>query len=209
MNLDQISLFKVIANEVVLQAKENGVDNLGVIPRQMNAIIQAANLVVEAFKIEERKSVPEMGVALWRQTDDTGMSSKFMASILFPQCGGGDPYAYPHDADDFGRCVRMLKAARQTDWLGRPEDRYARLSDSGREWKWLVSNWERLVAIYEADPSGQTLYSELKKIPLGDLESLVRTATELKGQKLKDRVKELVEGLVETKVGEAWIKRIE
>jgi hypothetical protein len=52
-------------------------------------------------------------------------------------------------------------------------------------------------------------FTAIAKIPIGDLETLVRTATDLKGQKLKDRVKALVEGLVETTVSEAGIERME
>lgn len=111
--------------------------------RQMNAVVSAATNIVEAFSKPHAPATEGMGLQAWLMSDDTGSSSLWIARFL----GGGPPsqsYAYPHDADDFGRCYRLLKAV--------PEfrERLPELATSGEEWAALVANWIELEAYWQA-----------------------------------------------------------
>ena len=49
---------------------------------EMNAIIQAATLVRNELRRENVGSTPAMGLAAWCRSDDTGLSSVYMAWVL-------------------------------------------------------------------------------------------------------------------------------
>lgn len=99
--LSQIELISAIGSHL----DKNGFKELA--PRQFEAVIAAANIVIDAMRQTPVMAYANMGLAKWLASDDTGMSSKFMAAVL----GGiGGKYAHPWDADDFGRCVRLLDA---------------------------------------------------------------------------------------------------
>lgn len=104
-------------------------------PRQTNAIIAAANSILFEMEKPTTLTSPGMGLDAWLKSDDTGMSSLFMAGFLgkFSR-----PYAFPQDADDFGRCQRLLIAV--------PEfaDRSVLLRLASPQWARLVDRWPEL-----------------------------------------------------------------
>lgn len=50
-----------------------------------------------------------MGIIAWLESDDTGSSSLYMASVLSGKPGSYSNH-YPRDPADFGRCMRLIKA---------------------------------------------------------------------------------------------------
>ena len=140
-HLSQIDLITAISRHL----EQNGCKNF--VPRQFNAIIQAADLIVNAFKQEYQPAQPNRGLEAWSRSDDTGQSSKAMAHHLAPMAGldtyhVNEPKARPYDSADFGRCVRLLDAV--------PELRrhLLRMAEVSPQWAALVENWEELENLY-------------------------------------------------------------
>lgn len=125
--------------------------------RQMNAIIQAATGIVEAFETPETRATPGMGLAAWLRSDDTGRSSELMAATLSPIAQGrprpcifADPDDHPHDPDDLGRCIRLLEAVPEL----RPH--VPHMAEVSPVWAALVGRWDELEVLYrEEAPSGK------------------------------------------------------
>lgn len=140
--------------------------------RQMNGVIAAANAVIAEFDKEHVAAKPLMGLRAWLASDDTGLSSKYMAHVLAPPAGLGatprdwdkfDANPHPHDPDDFGRCVRLLDAV--------PELRTHLPNLTGAEhgpvWNAIAAEWDALEAWYREDlASGKSdrLYERLKAL---------------------------------------------
>lgn len=97
----------------------------------------------------------ELRAAKWAASGNTGASSKAILGVMV----GKPPksrFCYPHDGDDLGRCIGLLKAV--------PEYR-ARLSEMkavGPEWAALVDAWDELEAMHARDDKG--LYARMKAI---------------------------------------------
>lgn len=80
----------------------------------------------------------------WLMSGDTGTSSKTICSVMT----GSDTPKFgpdvPHDADDFGRCYRLLQLF--PDWRRRlPE-----VAAVHPKWGPMVAAWDELTALYEA-----------------------------------------------------------
>jgi len=107
--------------------------------RQYDALIQAADMIIRECQREPISSSAGMGLKAWLASDDTGMSSKYMASVLsdvmLGKYGFSCEYAHPHDLDDFGRCSRLLLAV--------PEfrERINLMRDKSKEWSALLDIW--------------------------------------------------------------------
>jgi hypothetical protein len=124
---------------------------VGVAPEVFNRQIPAiAEQLAHALYRPMVKAEPGMGLEAWLASDDIGSSSLFIASILapaditFPKRGERKSRAdYPSDADDFGRCHRLLQV--MPEWRDQL-DQVARAG--GPVWARLVANWEELTALY-------------------------------------------------------------
>lgn len=83
-------------------------------------------------------------VARWAAGPDTGCSSKALFGWF---AGGLPPRDYPVDADDFGRCYRLLKLA--PEW----RERMAELTHdpASPSWRALAKHWEELEQLYMKD----------------------------------------------------------
>jgi len=154
-HVNQIDLIAAIFKHLL---KRHKIDSA--IPRQINAVIEAANLIVDAYARDSVMASPNMGYSAWLASDDTGMSSLFMASTL--NGGTGAQLAVPLDADDFGRCVRMLDAVPSF------RERIGRLRSEGPVWERLVDRWNEIEAAYrrspqEADVMIKAIHEELKR----------------------------------------------
>lgn len=93
------------------------------------------------MKIETQLAQASKTIA-WLVSNDTGLSSKYMASVL------SEPRFYatindPWDIWDFGRCYRLLRAV--------PEmvENFDRLATCPAPWPALHANWGRLESLYE------------------------------------------------------------
>lgn len=71
----------------------------------------------------------------WLLTGEVGLSSKAMACAMF---GDGSLKHYPHDPDDFNRCLKFLNAIE-----GSRTQMY-KLSYLSDEWKMLVKRWDEI-----------------------------------------------------------------
>lgn len=134
--------------------------------RQINAIIEAANLIVAAFAVPHQPAAVGMGLARWLASDDTGLSSECLARHLAPLAGidvpvGGRGVDHPSDPGDFGRCVRLLEAVPEL----RPH--LPRAADLSPVWAALVARWEELEGLYrDESPMGRAprLYERMRQL---------------------------------------------
>jgi hypothetical protein len=127
--VSQIELISAIFTELDRQ------DVKSLVPRQTNAIIRCVNEIIREIEIEPVSATPGMGLTAWLNSDDVGLSSRYMAAVL-----SGRFFAenhYPRDADDFGRCVRLLDAVPGF------RDRLPEMHEHGAEWSRLVRYWNK------------------------------------------------------------------
>jgi hypothetical protein len=76
----------------------------------------------------------------WLASGDTGMSSEALLYAAL-SINNKDPFRncnYPHDPDDLGRCLRLLK---RLPWVKRGMSRLARRN---KVWKALAKNWSEI-----------------------------------------------------------------
>lgn len=147
--LNSMALISAISKEI-----NNQIPNLPVNSRLMNCIIQSANGIAAEFAKDSVMATKGMGLTAWLESDDTGLSSKYMASVLSGQfCAD---FAYPRDPDDFGRCVRLIEAV--------PElaPKIAEMKGKGPMWDAVVENWERWVAMLNEEQSDE-LYRQMRQ----------------------------------------------
>lgn len=118
--------------------------------RQMNAIIEAANVIVEAFDRPHVSAKPGIGINAWFASDDTGLSSRYLACRLFdrfnPDIIKHGKYT-PADAADFNRCLVMLAATNKT---AADVQAVIRLYQDNNAWHLIATNWEKLEQLYNA-----------------------------------------------------------
>lgn len=124
--ISQIQLVGAVMKELERQ------DVRGLCTRHFNAVIAAVDDMIEQIERPAVPSSPGMGLRAWLASDDTGLSSRYMASVL----GDFDAeYAHPHDADDFGRCHRLLIAV--------PEfrEKLEMMRGKSEQWAALIDCW--------------------------------------------------------------------
>lgn len=139
-------------------------EEYGIAPnhRQQNAVIQGATIIADALAKPDMLSTPNMGLAAWLYSDDTGTSSRYMAWALAPLIGyqghvkvsdqQQSGYIFtPSDPADFGRCLRLIDAVPEL----RPH--LGSLSrNHGPHWSALIAVWDELEALYRQEsPSEQ------------------------------------------------------
>ena len=142
-------------------------------PRQLNAIISATNTILEALGIADTKAREGMGLSAWRASDDTGMSSLYMASVIW---GGGDKYAEPSDPDDFGRCYRLILAVPGT------RERLHMMAEKSAYWKLLYQHWVELEKHYEYQLNDKETNRKKKKYPCWDMMQALQAEAQEKGK---------------------------
>ena len=119
--------------------------------RQMNACVEAADLVCAALEREPVRATANMGLEAWLASDDVGMSSLAMAHVLAgtprtERCeapGGG--LAYSYDPADFGRCIGFLAAVQiNRRHLGL-------MAQAGPVWAAYVARWDEMERLWEEE----------------------------------------------------------
>lgn len=112
-------------------------------PSLINTICRCATEIVTEAGRPPVYSTDAMGLTAWLASDDTGLSSKYMASELADPRFSAEFY-YPRDGGDFGRCYRLLRAA--------PEllKNFDRLATCPAPWPALHAGWMKLEELYEA-----------------------------------------------------------
>lgn len=162
----QISQISLFADILKLLTDKHGVANEDSKPRYLNAVIKAANIIVDEFGRDDRYAKDGEGLQAWLASDDTGASSLFMARTLGPLIGErvrnqSAEVRYPHDPEDFGRCLRLLKAAPAL------REHLGAMAPTHNAWWQLVENWAELEALYNEElPSGNApkLYARMKAL---------------------------------------------
>lgn len=146
--LNQIKLICAITSEMERQCPGIPVD------KRMSTVIAAATSIVNEYARVPVMASPNMGLKAWLSSDDTGASSCFMAQILSGLMQPNQHGDYPRDADDLGRCIRLLEAV--------PElvDRLERLKQCGPFWHLVVTNWCHWESLYRAEQFAE-LYDEM------------------------------------------------
>ena len=154
-----------LVGAILIWLDDHGMKSM--VPRQLNAVIAAADGIIAAIDGPPRASAAGTGLRAWLNTDDTGQSSLYVAQSLAPLAGLGAPVLgvrcsdpWPHDASDFGRCVRLLEAVPELrahiGALANPEH--------GPVWNGIAAEWDALESLYrEESPSGKCpkLYQRL------------------------------------------------
>lgn len=157
MRISQVELISAIGKNIARQAKARGLPEPGALPRQVNAIIEAANLVVDAYAQDYTEAKSGSGITGWLRSDDRGRSSEAMLAHLGPLATGqywvdvpADARdAHPHDPSDLGRCVKLLDAAPEL----RPH--HPRMAELSATWARLVAAWDELESLYREElPTG-------------------------------------------------------
>lgn len=152
--VDQINLIAAISRELTRQGFKKATVT------QLNAVIQAANLVCDAIANPDRPSQAGSGLEAWLLSGDTGLSSLTMAFHLSKALGwdvtpvniklgtwthGCTPGYTPSDPSDLRRCIGLLEAV--------PDFKPVLPTISGvsPEWAALVAAWDELKQLLEAD----------------------------------------------------------
>jgi len=83
---------------------------------------------------------------MWLAGNDTGISSRTIHNVLRGQTKPDDGWGWsaPWDADDFGRCARLI------DLIPEWEDRIHEVADMCRSWRPIADCWDELKALYDA-----------------------------------------------------------
>lgn len=153
--ISQIALVNAICQAI----SAHGTPNL--LARQINAVIRAADDILEELRQPERVAPAGCGLEVWLRSDQTGASSRFMAMVLSQRVIPGIQAAYPHDPSDFGRCLGLLDACPEL------RERLPSMADTGPQWAALVAHWAELEALFhEEAPSGlcPRLYARMKTV---------------------------------------------
>lgn len=137
----------------IMDALARQVPGLPAEPRLMNCVIAAANTICAEFAKPLVKASNGMGLTAWLASDDVGMSSKFMASVLSGQFHS--EFAIPYDPADFGRCVRMIQAVPEL------EQHFDKMLEHGPMWKAVVGNWASWSKMLE-DEQYEELYQLMR-----------------------------------------------
>lgn len=160
-----ISQSKLVTGILNLLAEQLGPD-AAILPRQFNVIVSAADSIVAEMERPYREAKPGCGYREWCESDDTGLSSKYLADILWSAAkimddkaedsvevmkefckklhGRGDKFHYPRDSGDFGRCVKML------DSDIRLRENLHWMSQAPSPWPSLIAKWDVLEQLYRA-----------------------------------------------------------
>ena len=132
------------------------------LPRHVNAVIRAADQILAELHNSERTALPGCGLDAWLESDQTGLSSRFMAVVLAQRVVPGLDYAHPHDPADFGRCLGLLAACPEL------RQRLPKIAETSVEWARLVEHWDELEALYHQEaPTGSQcpqLYQRMKTL---------------------------------------------
>ena len=93
-------------------------------------------------------------IANWATSRDTGASSKCIARHLMGLDTDG---SYPHDADDFGRCERLLVAIPEL----RP--RLGEMASVNRYWATIAPRWDEIKSAPDQNAAIRSLVSQIEK----------------------------------------------
>lgn len=150
--LSQIELVSAIMDAINKQ-----IPGLPAESRLVNKVIDAANSICDEFSKPIIKASEGIGLTAWLDSDDVGMSSKYMGAVLSQEYKAD--FAYPRDVSDLGRCIRMIRAV--PELAGRI---FILKNNQGPKWAAVAENWDHWCALYDEEyKSGKCpkLYAEM------------------------------------------------
>jgi hypothetical protein len=88
-------------------------------------------------------------IALWALSGTTGVSASTIARVALgiKHDGGRVSFDCPHDADDFGRCLRLLSQVPEL------HEYLPAVVEACPQWAPLVPIWSELTLLYAESPS--------------------------------------------------------
>ena len=113
--------------------------------RQTNAVIQAADLIVAAFKTDDVQASDDIGLDAWLKTDSAGASSRFMAMYLSGRGASNTDVPHPYDPSDFGRCRILLKAVPHL------APKLSLIAEASGTWASLVEHWDEISRLMDEE----------------------------------------------------------
>jgi hypothetical protein len=155
MKLNQLALIEAIGEELMRQ----GVTEVQ--PRQYNAIIAAANKIIE--EIEKGRIDAKVGMSYeeWYRSDDRGLSSDYLARVLIGYGVSSRPDT-PSDSYDFGRCVKMIHVLKLEDKLAELIQNPSKIHP---KWAPVLRNWDEWAQLLIKEEYG-TLYELMRQCNL-------------------------------------------
>ncbi|MCY9870390.1 hypothetical protein [Vibrio barjaei] len=147
---NQMELMSAILAELKRQKPEYNPD----VP-VMNKAIEAANLMCNECSRERVYADKPMTPEEWLISDDVGVSSKYMLSVLIGRAFSDDGPT-PRDAADLGRCIRMVTSCAL-------ENKIEALFEAGPKWTTIAEHWHELVELYNQEKY-ESIYDFLKKL---------------------------------------------
>ncbi|MEZ8292414.1 hypothetical protein AB6D11_01025 [Vibrio splendidus] len=136
--ISQIQLISAITKEMKSQNPDINID----LP-MYNVILSAANLVCDESARERVYATMPMTRQEWLESDDTGLSSKFLCGVITgPEGLLHSDGPLPCDFADLGRCVRMVRALGGHEYLHR-------LSQCEPGWVRIGEHWSIIEAWYD------------------------------------------------------------
>lgn len=138
INIRQLDLISKILCEIDRQHPGTKANT-----NQYNTIIKAVDMIVDVFAQDKQSMEASNPLESWLLSGDTGLSSKFMASVLSGHNMKRNDH--PYDASDFGRCVRLLEAEPEL------RKKLSLMNNHGPYWQILVKNWDKLESLYKDD----------------------------------------------------------
>ncbi|HQS60001.1 MAG TPA: hypothetical protein PKZ37_16615 [Gallionellaceae bacterium] len=119
----------------------------------------------------------------WLLGDDTGTSSETICAVM---TGSALDHAdVPYDADDFGRCYRLLRSF--PEWRARMSEVSAKFP----KWGPIVAAWDELTAMYE----------QLCDVEHGRISRASHAANKDKSSAMFKRISELVDA---GRIADGW-----
>jgi hypothetical protein len=133
----------------------------------LNKVIECANQIIAETERKQNMADHLMSYSEWITSDDTGMSSKWLATALFS--APSKNVSYPYDPSDFGRCYRMLKHVSGAKELF--DQKFELLKEAGGiVWNRYLENWDLLVSLYEQESPKRIcnkLYDTMQRLQKG------------------------------------------
>lgn len=102
-------------------------------------------------------------IARWGVSDDTGLSSRFLASCII-----GEPVEEkytPADPADFARCFRLAELVSSKEL----DEALELAATKSKKWKIVADNWNELASMFlreKEEKSAPLLYKRMKELGL-------------------------------------------
>lgn len=154
--MNQINLVSAITKELERQKAFFDV-------KVLNKVVDCANQIIAEVERKRIYAEGKMTFDDWTRSDDTGLSSEWLALSLRGYTDNN--VSYPYDPSDFGRCYRMLNC------VDGAKDLFLAKADhiayKSKVWAKYIEHWKELESLWEEEsPNGKCpkLYALMQKL---------------------------------------------